>query len=173
MKIVERLDAWTGNLEKGWLKKYALNKTVDWKLYKYVKNAQAPSNTGIDLSSSKLLLISSAGAYLPAQDRPFNAKSLLGDYSIRTFPLTSSLSDLDYAHDHYDQEAVRRDAQVLLPLEHLQDLVDEQVIGSLSNKVISFMGYQPFVNKVVKKTIPAILRIVKAEAVDAALLVPS
>jgi len=173
VNIVEGLDRWTRIFQQGWLKKYVLNKTIDWKRYKYVKNNAAPPSSGIDLSKSKLLLITSAGAYLPEKDEPFNASSLLGDYGIRTFPANTPYAKLDYAHNHYDQTAVREDAQVLLPLTHLQSLVEEKVIGRLSDTVISFMGYQPFVNKVVKKTIPAILEIVTKEQVDAVLLVPS
>ena len=173
MSIVEGLDKWTKNFNTGWLKAFTLTKTANWKLYSYVKNEVSPPSTGIDLSKAKLLFISSAGAYLPSIDKPFNASNILGDYSIRVFPVKTPYSELEYAHDHYDQAAVREDAQVLLPLTHLQALLDEKFIGSLSDIMISFMGYQPRVNKVVNKMIPEILKIVKQEQIDAVLLVPS
>ncbi len=159
--------------QAGWLKNFINTKSIDWKLYKYVKNEVAPPGAGIELSRARILLVSSAGAYLPAQDKPFHAANLLGDYSIRTFPTNTPASNLEYAHDHYDQTAVREDSQVLLPLGHLQELVDQNVIGGLSEKVVSFMGYQPFTGRVLKKTFPAILHIVREEDVDAVLLVPS
>lgn len=52
-------------------------------------------------------------------------------------------------------------------------MVEENIIGKMCNTVVSFMGYQPDVNEVIKKTIPAILDIVIKEKVDAVLLVPS
>lgn len=167
------IENWSEHFEKGWLKNFIDKKSINWKLYKYIRNEHSPAGPGVELPVAKVMLISSAGAYLPAKDKPFNASNLLGDYSIRTFPTTTKASDLDYAHDHYDQTAVREDVQVLLPLEHLRALVEANIVGGLSDTVISFMGYQPWVGKVIKKTIPAILDIVKAEAVDAVLLVPS
>ncbi|NQV15983.1 hypothetical protein HQ531_11040 [bacterium] len=156
-----------------WLKDFKKSKRINWKLYKYAKNQKSAPSAGIDLSKSKLLLISSAGAYLPAKDMPFDASNLLGDYSIRTFPLSTNYSELEYAHNHYDTTAVKEDAQVLLPLSHLQTLVQNKLIGKLSEKVISIMGYQPRVSRIVAKTIPAILEIVTNEQVDAVLLVPA
>ena len=167
------MDTWTKHFEQGWLKNFVDTKSIDWKLYKYVKNEQAPAGSGIELSKARILLASSAGAYLPDQDKPFFAANLMGDYTIRTFPANTPPSNLEYAHDHYDQTAVREDHQVLLPLGHLQELVNQKVIGGLSEKVVSFMGYQPFVGRVLKKTFPAILNIAREEEVDAVLLVPS
>ncbi|MBC8191949.1 MAG: hypothetical protein ISR87_10595 [Candidatus Marinimicrobia bacterium] len=171
--IVDNEKDWTARFESGWLKNFIDNKSINWKLYKYVKNEQAVPGNGIELSKARILLISSAGAFLPAKDKPFFAANLMGDYSIRTFPTNTSPSSLEYAHDHYDQTAVREDAQVLLPLAHLQDLVNQKIIGGLSEQVVSFMGYQPFVGRVLKKTFPAILKIAREEQVDAVLLVPS
>ena len=169
----DNIETWTEHFEKGWLKNFVDTKSIDWKLYKYVKNERAPAGKAIELSKARILLVSSAGAYLPTQDKPFHASNLMGDYTIHTFPTTTPPSSLEYAHDHYDQTAVREDSQVLLPLKHLQDLSQQNVIGGLSEQVVSFMGYQPFVGRVLKKTFPAILDIVKSEGVDAVLLVPS
>ncbi len=164
---------WTAHFEQGWLKNFVDTKSIDWKLYRYVRNKTLITSEGLDLAQSKLLLVSSAGAYLDGKDKPFNVANLLGDYSIRTFPATVQPDELQYAHDHYDQTAVREDMQVLLPLAHLQALVDERVIGALSDTVVSFMGYQPFVNRVINKTLAKLREIVKKEAIDAVLLVPS
>ncbi len=169
----DSIENWTEHFEKGWLKNLVDNNSVNWKLYKYVKNVQAPSGAGIELSEARILLVSSAGAYIPTQVKPFHASNLLGDYTIRTFPSNTPPARLEYAHDHYDQTAVREDAQVLLPLDHLRDLVAKGVIGGLSETVVSFMGYQPWASRVIKKIFPPILDIVEKEQVDAVLLVPS
>ncbi len=52
-------------------------------------------------------------------------------------------------------------------------MVKEGIIGDMCEKVISFMGYQPDIGKVITETIPAILEIATEEQADAVLLVPS
>lgn len=83
------------------------------------------------------------------------------------------LSEIAYAHDHYDYTAVNADPQVLLPLGHLAEMVAEVRLGGLTPNVISFRGYQPDVGRVLDELIPAIRAAVRAEGADAALLVPS
>ena len=73
--------------------------------------------------------------------------------------------------DHYDHAAFHQDRQVLLPLRHLEDLVAEGMIGNLAASVVSSMGYQPDVARVVDETIPAVVHIAQAEQVQAAQLV--
>jgi hypothetical protein len=60
-----------------------------------------------------------------------------------------------------------------MPLRHLEALVREKKIGALTENMISFMGYQPDVIRVLDETIPPILRAAKEQQADAALLVPS
>jgi hypothetical protein len=61
----------------------------------------------------------------------------------------------------------------LVPLRHLEDLVTEGVIGEMAPSVMSFMGYQPDVTRVIDELIPPILEVAQAEEVQAALLVPA
>ena len=60
-----------------------------------------------------------------------------------------------------------------MPLSHLQELVDKNLIGKLAPSMVSFMGYQPNVAEVVDSMIPQILAIAHDEQVQAALLVPA
>jgi hypothetical protein len=173
MEIAEKLDKWTTDFNDGWLKEVNQHNRINWETYSYIKNNNSTKSSGINLSSSKLMLISSAGGYLPVHDIPFDAGNLFGDYSIRTIPVSTNFNNIRYSHDHYDTTAVLQDAQVLLPFHHLKSMVEEKLIGELCNTVVSFMGYQPNVNNVITKTIPAILDIVMQEKVDAVLLVPS
>lgn len=121
-----------------------------------------------------MALISSAGAYLRDSQGPFITDyAALGDYTIRLFPNSTPFETLAFAHGFYDHTAVDEDPQVLLPLRHLEDLVSEGVIGELAPSVISFCGFQPNVERTVNELIPTILEAAKAEAIDAALLVPA
>ncbi len=173
MEILEDRVAWEAAFRAGWLAHYERIGTADFKQYNRPKNSTAPAGRGLDLSRSRLVLISAAGGYLPATQAPFDAANLLGDYTIRLIPTATPLAKIAYAHDHYDHTAVNADPQVLLPLGHLAEMVAEGRIGRLTSNVVSFMGYQPDVGRVLDELIPAIRAAVRAEGADAALLVPS
>ena len=173
MEILERREEWFAEFQAGWLNHYKRTGQFDWSLYKLPKNSQAPSGAGIDLSKSRLMLVSSAGGYLREEQQPFDAAHDLGDYSIRTFPSSTAPEQIAFAHDHYDHAAVDADQQVLLPLGHLEELVQNGVIGELAPSMVSFMGYQPIATRVVDETTPRIVDIAKQEQVDAVLLVPA
>jgi len=173
MEIVENLREWEATFRSGWLAHYEQTGQIDWSLYNRPHNKIAPAGPGIDLSKSRLALISTAGAYLRASQAPFDAPDPLGDYTIRLFPSSTPFSEIAYAHEHYDHTAVNADPQVLLPLRHLENMVAEGLIGALAPSLISFSGYQPDLRRVVDELIPAILDVAKAEEIDAALLVPA
>jgi D-proline reductase (dithiol) PrdB len=173
MEILEKRNEWETTFTQGWLRHYKETGTINWELYNRPNNKVAPTGKGITLSQSRLLLITSAGAYLPATQGSFDAENDLGDYTIRRFPVTTAPAQIAFAHTHYDHTAVNADQQVLLPLGHLHDLVAEGVIGSLAPEVISFMGYQPDITQVLDETIPATLAAAKEMQAEAALLVPS
>lgn len=173
LDILENLAEWTTTFEAGWLAYYRQTGITDFKRYNRPKNTAVPGSPGIDLSQSRLIFITTAGAYLAGAQTPFDAADDFGDYSIRLFPSTTPFEALAYAHDHYDHRAVEADPQVLLPLRHLEDLVDAGVIDELAPSVISFMGYQPDVRRVLDELIPAVVDAVKTEQPDAALLVPA
>lgn len=173
MDVLEQHEQWLAAFQANWLAHYQQTGETNWKIYNRPTNTTAPAGNAIDLAQSRLVLISSAGGYLPAFQQPFDAANKLGDYSLRLFPTTTALETIAYAHDHYDHTAVNQDPQVLLPLRHLADLVTAGLIGELAPHVISFMGYQPVVTRVLDETIPALLDAVRAEQAHAALLVPA
>ncbi len=173
MELLEDRAAWEAAFRTGWLAHYARTGTTDFAQYVRPKNTVAPSGPGVDLSRSRLLLISSAGGYLPNQQPPFDAANPLGDYSIRCIPSDTPPTALAFAHEHYDHTAVNADPQVLIPLGHLAELAAAGRIGALTPHMISFMGYQPDVGRVLDELIPAVVDAARAEQAQAALLVPS
>ncbi|MEM7348646.1 MAG: glycine/sarcosine/betaine reductase selenoprotein B family protein [Chloroflexota bacterium] len=175
MEILEDVAQWQAEYKQNWLAHYKETGDMDWRnRYNRPKNKTAPSGSGIDLSQSRLMLISSAGGYLPESQTPFNTnKPDLGDYTLRQFPSSTSFSDIAYSHGFYDHSAVDEDPQVLLPLRHLETLADEGVIGEMASSVVSFCGWLPDVVRTIDELIPAIVAAAKAEEVDAALLVPA
>jgi hypothetical protein len=172
MEILEHRDAWYQTYRDGWLATYEQTGKPGWKQYKRPHNEEYPRGAGISLSSSRLMLITSAGGYLTASQMPYDDQSDLGDYTIRMFANDTPLEALAFAHTHYDHTAVNRDPQVLVPLLHLQAMVAEGKIGGLT-WVVSFMGYQPDATRVIDETIPLIVEAAQRENAQAALLVPS
>jgi hypothetical protein len=173
MDILENRDQWQSAFRDGWLAHYQQTGEVDWGRYVRADNQEAVVGAGVELAKSRLLLISSSGAYLREAQPPFDAGNALGDYTIRVFPSSMPLDALAYAHEHYDHAAVDLDPQVLVPLRHLEALVGEGAIGELCPSAVSFMGYQPDLGRVVDDMIPAILEVACAEEARAALLVPA
>jgi len=173
METAENLQEWYNDYTKRWLAEYKNSGKINWKLYSYLQNETVTGCSGINPADSRLILITSAGAYLGSVQPTFDASNDLGDYSIREIPFDTPFHDIKYAHEHYNHAAVNEDPQVLLPLKHLKELRSEGTIGSITSSFVSFMGYQPDVKRVVEELIPQIFDAVKKEEADAALLVPS
>ena len=172
LSIMEEPLEWLRAFQDNWLAHLEKSGETNWSVYTYVSNKLTPSGKAIQLRKSRLLLISSAGAYIPEEQNPFDEFNPLGDYSVRLIPTDIDLDRLDFSHAHMDQSAVRLDPQTLLPLTHLKNMVAEGKLGGLASVFISFNGYHPHAIRVVKELIPNILRTAKKEGVDGALLVP-
>ena len=173
MELVEQYEQWKETYRSNWLAHFEQPGQINWSLYNRPNNKQAPSGKALDLASSRIIFISSAGGYLPASQEPFDAPHPLGDYTIRVFPANVQFDQIAYAHTHYDHTALNADPQVLMPLRHLADMAEEGVIGEVAPDMISYMGYQPDVSRVVDEMIPAIVEAVEASGADGALVVPA
>jgi glycine/betaine/sarcosine/D-proline reductase family selenoprotein B len=166
-------DAWLSAYRERWLAHYQATSQIDWKLYPALKLDSSPSGVAIDVTQANLLMVTSAGGYIPSIHSAFDAANNLGDYSIRLIDTQYQPSDYHFAHDHYDHTAVDADPQVLVPVQHLLEMQDAGLIGELAPQVVSFMGYQPDLGQVVDEMIPEIVRVARDLRVDAAFLVPS
>jgi D-proline reductase (dithiol) PrdB len=173
MQILENAQAWQNHYRTKVLSSNPEDHSPDFSAYQYANNTSSPVGKGEALAKVRLLFISSSGAYIPEQQAPFDAKNPLGDYTLRPIPITTRLDRLDFAHDHYDQTAVREDPQTLIPLGHLQQKVEKCQLGGLTKNWLSFMGYQPDASRVVEETLPQIIDFAIAEKANGALLVPA
>ena len=66
MEIVEQRDQWEATYRSNWLAHFEQTGQIKWSLYNRPNNKQAPAGPAIDLASSRIMFISSAGGYLPA-----------------------------------------------------------------------------------------------------------
>jgi hypothetical protein len=172
LDVIEQPMQWLRMFNEGWLANFEGCGEMDWELYNYIENQNAPSGEGICPSESRIMLVTSSGAYLKGDQYPFDWRDPLGDYSLRLFSPQTPLDDIDFSHAR-GSDARRRDPQALLPLNHLNKMVEDGLIGELSPMVVSTMGYQPNALRVVKETIPMIVEIAKRNQVDGALLIPA
>jgi len=173
MEILENRVEWERTFQDTWLAHFKKTGAVQWDLYNRPNQKIAPSGKGVNLSQSRLMLVSSAGSFLTDSQDRYDDENDLGDYSIRLIPSDVDPDQLTYAHTHYDHTAVNMDSQVLIPLGHLRDKVDAGEIGALTENFVSFMGYQPDISQLLDETIPLIIEAAKAQKADAVLLVPS
>ena len=172
MDILENKDEWSSGFRDGWLAHLKKTGRVDWRLYQHPRNISSPISPGIKVKQSRLMLITSAGAYVDERQEPFDAANPVGDYTYRLIPTEIPFEKIKYAHAHYDHAFIDEDPQVALPLKLLSSMVLSGKIGMLASSVISIMGYQPDSSLIVDNLVPHIIKIAKEHYVQTALLTP-
>jgi hypothetical protein len=173
MEILENPLEWLREFQDGWLSKLENTGAIDWSLYSPPQNQSAPNSRGIKLSESRLMLITTAGIYHPDKQDFFNSAHPIGDYTIRQVPTATPSADLSISHPDLDLSYANQDREVVLPLTHLAQMVQEGTVGSLAPIFISYSGFQPHAIRIVKELIPAILKAIKQYHVHAALIIPA
>ncbi len=148
-------------------KQYA---SLGYKPYEWVVNEEPPpwKPLGKPLSKCRLALIASGGIYATGQVA-FHFKD---DTTFRAIPRHAKLEDLRFAHFAYDTSDAKRDPNVVFPLGTLRRLVDEGVIGELSEHAYTFMGGIYSSRRVREELAPRLTERLLAEKADIALLVP-
>lgn len=172
VEILENRDEWEANFRDHFVAHLQETGQTNFKLYSYASNVETPGVAGVDVSHSRLMLLSTAGGYIAGEQEPFDAADLIGDYTIRRLTLSTPLGDISFVHDHYDHQFVNEDVQSVLPLRHLETLVRSDEIGELAPEVISIMGYQTDAVRVVDEVIPQILDAAHEQKAQAVLLAP-
>jgi D-proline reductase (dithiol) PrdB len=129
------------------------------------------------LKHSRVALLSSAGIAL-ATDKPFDQEGerenpWWGDPSYRVIPKTATEADVRLYHMHIDPRPAQKDMNCLFPLARLKELEQLGFIGESAEKHFSMMGYILQPEKLLRETLPAIIRDLKAELADVVVLVPA
>jgi len=92
------------------------------------------------LSQSRLTFVSTSGVQ-PRGTLPFDVVHPVGDYTFRRVPSDSSPADLVIHQLKYPTDGAHRDLNVIFPIERLQELRNEGVIGGLTPDLFTFIGY--------------------------------
>jgi len=124
------------------------------------------------LSESRLTFVSTAGVQ-PKGTLPFDTVHPVGDYTFRRVPSDSKPEDLEIHQLKYPTVGANRDLNVIFPIERLQELASEGVIGELAPNFFSFIGYNMDPERLERTLAEDIAEAVKAEGSDVALLAPA
>jgi len=129
------------------------------------------------LSECTVALLSTA-AVARNDDQPFDQQRerrdpWWGDPSFRVVPLGTTERDVRLYHMHIDPRFGEADLDVVLPMRRLAELADEGFVGQPAKRHYSVMGYILDATVLIGQTAPAIVERMRADAVDAAALVPA
>ena len=128
------------------------------------------------LREARVALISSA-AVRRTGDQPFDEEGerddpWWGDPSYRVIPRGTRGDEVRLQHLHIERSYGESDLDCVLPLTRLEELAEAGLIGEPAPSHYSFMGYLLRPEEFLRTSVPAIIERLKAEAVDAVLLVP-
>ena len=127
---------------------------------------------GKPVSQTRLTFVSSAGIQ-PKGTMPFDVVHPVGDFSFRRVPSASRVSDLEIHQIKYPTTGALKDLNVIFPIERLQELTAEGVIGELTPNLFSFIGYQMDPARFERTLAEEIADAVVADGAEAALLCPA
>jgi D-proline reductase (dithiol) PrdB len=124
------------------------------------------------LSRCRVALVTTCGIH-PVSHPPFDMESRRGDPTFREFQW-SEIKEGRYlvSHSHVDPAAILADINVALPVNRLEELVNQGIVGSLHASAISFMGYIPSTGPLRKKFAPEAAGRLADGGVDIAILTP-
>ena len=92
------------------------------------------------LNECRFSFVSTSGVQ-PKNTMPFDTVHPVGDYTFRRVPSNSDVKDLEIHQLKYPTSGANKDLNVIFPIERLRDLVDEKVIGGLTENFYTFIGY--------------------------------
>jgi hypothetical protein len=131
---------------------------------------------GKPLGACRVALVSTAALAVNG-DEPFDQEKerrnpWWGDPTFRVLPRETRTGDATSWHMHIDTSVPERDLDSVMPLARLAELEAEGFVGSSAPSHYSFMGYILEEKELLERTVPAMIRQMKAEDVDVVLLVP-
>lgn len=129
------------------------------------------------LGELKLALVTTAGVYVEGREPPFDAERerrepTWGDPSYRTIPHDVAREGIGASHLHVNNEFVRQDLNVALPLDHAEDALSDGLLGGLAETHYSFMGFQLDTGEWERRYAPEVAERMRSDGVDVALLTP-
>ncbi len=125
------------------------------------------------LAECRLSLVSSSGFVLPGQ-APFDPSIPGGDTSFREIPGDADVRTMTESHrsKSFDHTGLHDDPNLAFPLDRIRELTERGRIGPVSRRHLSFMGSITAPGRLIRHSAPEAARLLVADGVDVALLVP-
>ncbi len=125
------------------------------------------------LKDCKIALITTAGIHHNFQE-PFNMQDKNGDWSFRELGLEKK-ETFTITHDYYNKTDALKDINIVLPIDRVNELVNEKLIGSLNLYAYSFMGHilNEYIEQFINISAIEVAEKLKKQNVDIALLTPA
>ena len=127
------------------------------------------------LADSRVALVTSAGLHRRG-DRPFITDHQSGgDNSYRVIPRGTPAADIIQSHVSigFDHTSIYRDINVTFPIDRMEELREQGVVGSLADNNYSFMGALRDASRAAAETGPEVARRMLDEGVEVAFLTPT
>lgn len=125
------------------------------------------------ISECRVALVTSAGLVAPG-DAEFDQNARGGDFSFRVIHRGTDVQSLTESHrsDTFDHDGIEADKNLALPLDRLEELATDGIIGEVAPRHLSFMGSITAPGRLVKTSAPEAASLLVEDGVDIALLVP-
>ena len=126
------------------------------------------------LAECTVALVTTAGVHHTGQ-QPFDMNDSDGDPSFRELDGATIGSDFRITHDYYDHRDAERDLNIVFPLQRLEELRREGIIGGLARNHYGFMGHITGLHlaALTGKSAPEVARRLRGADVDLVLLTPA
>lgn len=124
------------------------------------------------LRAATVALVTTAGVHVEG-DPPFDVDSRAGDPSFRRIPRDAPRAALRIAHGHYDDADARRDVNVVLPLDRLEEMAAAGRVGGVAPVHFAFGWVGGATRRLVEETAPLATRELLAARVGAVVLTPA
>ena len=133
------------------------------------------------LPESKFGLVTSGGLFHKSHEPPFDLERerfepTWGDPTYRSIPSSIQQKEIGVSHLHTNPRWAESDFNILLPINRLQELVEQGQVGALAEHQFSFMGYQGYPpDTTAWRAVysPQVARKFLSEGVNCVLLTPS
>ena len=128
-----------------------------------------PWTTPKPLHESRVAIVTTAGLRVES-----NADWNAGDQGFTQIPHDAENLTLAHYSPNFDRVGWILDKNVVFPIDRLHEMAEEEIIGSVANTHISFMGAQPdhTLETIRLDSGPAAAKLLKDDEVDLVLLTP-
>lgn len=124
------------------------------------------------LAQARVAFVSSAGVQ-PRGTLPFDVVHPVGDYSFRRVPSNARPDELEIHQIKYPTDGAHRDLNVIFPIERLQELAAEGIVGGLTENFHTFIGYNMDPERLERTLAEELAVAVEREEPDVVVLAPA